>query len=602
MENEILDENGNIISTASVGNVKTTNMNATSEIPKSKKTVFEFDRDEIYDLFMSHGLPVRICDIFLRDSLNGPLFYEWLHFQDFNKLKQYLQEKYTYKSINVQFDLTDNEARHIYSILAKYRINPYNSKHKIIGDSVHGQINVHPLLIKIIDTPQFQRLRYIKQLGTLCYVYPTGNHSRFEHSIGTSHIAGLLMEHFRRNQPGLQITLGDELCVKIAGLCHDLGHGPFSHMFEEVIEELCPETNWKHEKATLMMFEKMLKTNEHLKEEFESYGLFESDLQLIKDLIYAPVFKSADNSNMSYSQKLMSLPSMQYRGPSKSFLFEIISNYRNGIDVDKFDYFERDSLQMGFKNTFNFKRYILCTRVIRTDDNLNQICIRDKDINELYEMFHVRENLTRRAYKHETASSINQMVVEALVKANKFYKFSDMIEKEDIDVFEKLTDNVFLEIVHSTNETLKESREILERVGRRKLYKYVGTTVLPGSKNNKDEIKELKENLKQYLAEKEITDEHSVIEVVRFNYGSKDKNPIENVKCYNKYTPNRAFKIEQNQISGMLLTQFEDVCIRVYSKKVNDFGFFDLIHKFFCEWCPTVNLPNPLYGNSSNDN
>ena len=55
---------------------------------------------------------------------------------------------------------------------------------KIICDSVHGQISVHPLLIKIIDTPQFQRLRYLKQLGSLCYVYPSANHTRFEHCIG----------------------------------------------------------------------------------------------------------------------------------------------------------------------------------------------------------------------------------------------------------------------------------------------------------------------------------------------------------------------------------------------------------------------------------
>lgn len=65
MENDILDENGNIIYAASSENTKTAN-NSAGGIPKSKKTVFEFDRDEIYDLFMSHGLAVRICDIFLR--------------------------------------------------------------------------------------------------------------------------------------------------------------------------------------------------------------------------------------------------------------------------------------------------------------------------------------------------------------------------------------------------------------------------------------------------------------------------------------------------------------------------------------------------------
>ncbi len=52
------------------------------------------------------------------------------------------------------------------------------------------------------------------------------------------------MEHLSK-QRSLQITKADDLCVRIAGLCHDLGHGPFSHMFEEVVKELSPESDWK---------------------------------------------------------------------------------------------------------------------------------------------------------------------------------------------------------------------------------------------------------------------------------------------------------------------------------------------------------------------
>jgi len=72
-------------------------------------------------------------------------------------------------------NLENNEARHIFGIISKYRRSPYASRTKIMCDCVHGQISVHPLLTKIIDTPQFQRLRYLKQLGGLVWVYPSGD-------------------------------------------------------------------------------------------------------------------------------------------------------------------------------------------------------------------------------------------------------------------------------------------------------------------------------------------------------------------------------------------------------------------------------------------
>lgn len=205
----------------------------------------------------------------------------------------------------ITIKLNESQFKHFFAILSKYKLNPYPSKNKIICDCVHGQISLHPLLVKIIDTPQFQRLRYLKQLGPLVYIYPCATHTRFEHSIGTSHLAGVLVHHLKESQPALKITAMDELCVKIAGLCHDLGHGPFSHMFEEVIDKFQLK-NWKHEQATLKLFEKMLKETENLKQEFESYGLFEPDIQLIKDLIYADIFKSSTvDPNMSYYDRVI---------------------------------------------------------------------------------------------------------------------------------------------------------------------------------------------------------------------------------------------------------------------------------------------------------
>ena len=99
------------------------------------------------------------------------------------------------------------------------------------------------------------------------------------------------MKHLKENQPELKITLQDELCVRIAALCSDLGRAPFSHILNGT------------KSISIFYFDEMLKENVYLKEDFESYGLFENDLQLIKDLIYNEKF----DSNKTYEEKVFSI-------------------------------------------------------------------------------------------------------------------------------------------------------------------------------------------------------------------------------------------------------------------------------------------------------
>ena len=109
---------------------------------------------------------------------------------------------------------------------------------KTIHDRVHGQVNLHGLLVAVMDTPEFQRLDKIAQLGGCSYVYPSATHSRKEHSIGVAHLAEKMASHLQKTQPELSVTDDDVLCVALAGLVHDIGHGPFSHMFEEFVERV----------------------------------------------------------------------------------------------------------------------------------------------------------------------------------------------------------------------------------------------------------------------------------------------------------------------------------------------------------------------------
>ena len=96
---------------------------------------------------------------------------------------------------------------------------------KFIRDSVHGDLNLNELEVELIDSPQIQRLRRIKQLGFTYLVYPGANHSRFEHSIGTMYLASRLADN-------LLLDDHQKSIVRICAILHDSGHGPFSHVSE----------------------------------------------------------------------------------------------------------------------------------------------------------------------------------------------------------------------------------------------------------------------------------------------------------------------------------------------------------------------------------
>ncbi|XP_038127419.1 deoxynucleoside triphosphate triphosphohydrolase SAMHD1-like isoform X3 [Cyprinodon tularosa] len=161
---------------------------------------------------------------------------------------------------------------------------------KIFKDPVHGTIELHPLLVKIIDTPQFQRLRNIKQLGAVSYVYPGATHSRFEHSIGVAYLAGEILKSIKEKQKELGITDWDVLCVQFAALCHDLGHGPFSHMFDLMFlpeaRQLKRDELSKKIDDLLKHMKKMTGEDQGDSEEIKELQKLQKEIQdLIKDLI-----------------------------------------------------------------------------------------------------------------------------------------------------------------------------------------------------------------------------------------------------------------------------------------------------------------------------
>jgi HD superfamily phosphohydrolase len=99
---------------------------------------------------------------------------------------------------------------------------------KTIKDSVHDHIEIGGVARALLDTPEVQRLRHIKQLGTVSLVYPSANHTRFEHSLGVYHLACEALSRL-----GIEGRTGER--VRAAAILHDIGHGPYSHNIEGVI-------------------------------------------------------------------------------------------------------------------------------------------------------------------------------------------------------------------------------------------------------------------------------------------------------------------------------------------------------------------------------
>src|SRR5213082_944631 len=104
------------------------------------------------------------------------------------------------------------------------------SKRKLIRDAVHGDIEMSALEVELMDTPEFQRLRGIKQLGTAYLVFPSAVHTRFEHSLGTSWMANRVLDAVRRFQA---VSAEEESLIRVSALLHDLTHIPFGHTLED---------------------------------------------------------------------------------------------------------------------------------------------------------------------------------------------------------------------------------------------------------------------------------------------------------------------------------------------------------------------------------
>jgi putative nucleotidyltransferase with HDIG domain len=298
-------------------------------------------------------------------------------------------------------------------------------KYLQIVDPIHDFITVYPHELELIDSPIFQRLRRIRQLAGAHLVYPGAQHSRFEHSLGTMHIASKAANVLK--EKGC-LDSDDSENIRIAALLHDIGHGPFSHLFEEVLQK---KKRISHEE----MGRKLILESE------------------IGDLITKSGFDKKFVTNLAF-------------GNSKyQFMNEIISG---GLSADMMDYLLRDGYFTGAEHA-----KVDFMRIIHSLDVHDKKLSLDKSALYSFESMMIsRYQMFKAVYFHKTVRSAEVMLLESMILAD-----SDLgLTTNDLEKYVELTDEfVISKLVSLTPRTtdLRRARQLAIEYQERKLLKCV---------------------------------------------------------------------------------------------------------------------------------
>jgi len=384
-----------------------------------------------------------------------------------------------------------------------------------IFDIIHGNIEICATAKKIIDTIEFQRLRKIKQLGCCYLVFPSAVHTRFEHSIGVYHLA---KEYIKKLNVGDKyFTEREGLCIRIAGLIHDIGHGPFSHLFDDLIEK-----GKGHEYRSGCLLKRM---NTKYK-----LGFSDGEIQFILNVVN---------------------PKIETIEPSSKYKYQIISN-KNGIDVDRFDYIMRDIRMTGLNYGIEYNRIMDHSKIID-----GRIIFSEKVKTNIEDFFRVRFIMYKEVYNHRTVRCLEYMVSDFINKIDGLIYIKKTVKEDNFEDFIQINDSIIdiVKYINNTtveNELVVDSLELIDRIEKREIYKSVG------------EIELTSDLYKENIFNKYTYDKDKIIlDIVKISYYGKETCDF--------YTNS---KYRKNGVSKM----YEDVFIisvyyknKEYEKEANDY-------------------------------
>ncbi len=305
-----------------------------------------------------------------------------------------------------------------------------------IRDPIHGYIYATEVERKIIDTATFQRLRRIRQLAGCHLVYPGGQHSRFEHVIGCMFLTGRVGEVLSAKRFGF----GDEEIrrLRVAALLHDVGHGPFSHVFEEV---MAGKTEFTHEDMT----QKIIRETE-IGDILESYGL---------------------------SKKRVGELAVGKATQERRYMNEVIGG---GLSVDIMDYLLRDSYFTGVEyGRVDVHRIINSFEIVKDSLAISQAALFAFEALMIarYEMF-------RAVYFHRTVRAAELMIVKAMSLADKALHLTDLSLENYLQLTDEVTLDRIVRLDVGSDPELKLAKSLALDYQGRKLLKCVFERTVQG--------------------------------------------------------------------------------------------------------------------------
>ena len=319
--------------------------------------------------------------------------------------------------------------------------------HLDIIDPIHDFVRVYDNELKIIDTPIFQRLRRIRQLSGAHLIYPGAQHTRFEHSLGVMHIASMAGQALA--EKGV-VSSDDIQNLRLAGLLHDIGHGPFSHLFEEIFEE---KRKISHEDLGRDI---ILKTE-------------------IGDII----------SKNGFDKKLIT--KLAFGDSKLQFMNEIISGV---LSADIMDYLLRDGYFTGAEHAkIDHHRLTHSLDVYK-----NKLALDKSSLVNFETMMISRFQMFKAVYFHKTVRAGEVMLLEAMDLAEGELGLSSM----NLDEYLQLSDDVILAKLLNLpehNSKLKASKKIATDYLNRNLFKSVFESTLTGKAITKKRMQELREEV-----------------------------------------------------------------------------------------------------------